>query len=155
VSETDSVAQPPGERQTNRVRRFQPRKSSRATFPLITAAPVEEQIRGAEVLRAADLDVSDPSAGGGRGFTYQWEDTTQELHEEILTIAAGGGVSYTHHQTVPAATWVIDHHMGLIPNVVVLDDSGQQMITEIQFPSDQTTLVVHSAPYTGTAYLRP
>lgn len=99
--------------------------------------------------------MSDPDAGGGRGFTYQWEDTTQDLHDEILTVASGGGVSYTHHQTVPAATWVIDHHLGLVPNVVVLDVSGQQMITEIQFPSDQTVLVIHSAPYAGTAFLRP
>jgi hypothetical protein len=103
----------------------------------------------------SDLDTSDPDAGGGRGFTYQWEEAAQDLHEEIQTVAAGGGVSYTHHQTVPAATWVIDHHMGLIPNVVLLDGSGQQMIAEIQFPSDQTTVIVHSAPYTGTAYLRP
>lgn len=102
-----------------------------------------------------DLDLSDPAAGGGRGFNYQWEDTATELHEEILAVAAGGGVSFTHHQTVPAATWVIDHHMGLIPTVVLLDGSGQQMFAEIQYPSDQTIVVVHSAPYTGTAYLRP
>lgn len=107
------------------------------------------------MLRTSDLDVSDPTAGGGRGFKYQWEDAAQELHQEIQSVAAGGGVSYTHHQSVPAATWVIDHHMGLIPTVVLLDGNGQIMIAEVQYPSDQTILIVHSAPYTGTAYLRP
>lgn len=107
------------------------------------------------VLRGADLDVSDPVAGGGRGFKYQWEDTVIELERQIQDVAAGGGVSYVHQQTVPAATWVIDHHLGLIPNIVILDGSGQQMIAEVRFPSDQTCVVVHSAPYAGTAYLRP
>jgi hypothetical protein len=79
----------------------------------------------------------------------------QDLTEQIATVAAGGGISYTHHQTVPAAQWVIDHHMSLIPNVVVLDSSGRQLFAEVRHPSDQTTVIVHSAPYTGTAYLRP
>lgn len=154
VPETDSVAQPPEQRQTNRTRRYQPKKTPRSGFPLITAPAVDERIRSA-AMQTADLDTHDPSAGGGRGFKYQWEDVAQTLHQEIQTVAAGGGVSYTHQQTVPAATWVIDHHMGLIPNVVLLDSSGQLMIAEIQYPSDQTILIVHSAPYTGTAYLRP
>jgi hypothetical protein len=153
VSGTDSNAQPPAEAQTNRTRRFQPRKTARAKFPLITAQP-KETLRTA-AMQTADLDTSDPAAGGGRGFKYQWEDTAAQLHQEIQTVASGGGISYTHHQTVPAATWVIDHHMGLIPNVVLLDDNGQIMFAEIQYPSDQTILVVHSAPYSGTAYLRP
>jgi hypothetical protein len=152
VSGTDSNAQPPAERQSNRTRRFQPKKTARAVFPLITAPP-RDAIRSLAL--SAELDTSDPAAGGGRGFSYQWEDTATQLHQEIQQVASGGGLSYTHHQSVPAATWVIDHHMGLIPNVVLLDDSGQMMIAEIQFPSDQTILVLHSAPYTGTAYLRP
>jgi hypothetical protein len=155
VSGTDSTAQPSEERQTNRTRRPQVRKTPRAAFPLITEKGAEVEARRAAVLRGADLDVSDPSAGGGRGFKYQWEDTAADLEQQIQSVAAGGGIAYVHHQTVPAATWVIDHHMSLIPNVVLLDGTGEQMIAEIRHPSDQTTVVVHSAPYTGTAYLRP
>jgi hypothetical protein len=156
VSGTDSNAQPPAERQSNRTRRYQPKKSPRAKFPLITSNTREEmRAMGMPQLLQADLDVSDPTAGGGRGFKYQWEDEAATLHDEIQSVAAGGGISYTHHQSVPAATWVIDHHLGLIPNVVLLDDNGQMMMAEVQFPSDQTVLVVHSAPYSGTAYLRP
>lgn len=107
-----------------------------------------------------DLDTTDPAAGGGRGFYYEWEDRDQQLSQRIAEVAAGGGgggagASYTHHQTVPAAQWVIDHHLGFIPNVVILDGMGQQIIAEVRHPSDQTTVIVHSAPYTGTAYLRP
>lgn len=152
MSGAESSAQPSDERQTNRTRRFQPKRSPRAKFPLLTAPASQDQIRG---IADPSLDVTDPTAGGGRGFKYQWEDSAAELHQEIQTVAAGGGISYEHDQTVPAAQWVIDHHLGLIPNVVLLDDSGQQMIAEIHHPSDQTTVVVHSAPYTGTAYLRP
>jgi len=160
VSGTDSVAQPPEERQSNRTRRPQVRKTARASFPLITekekTPPGEskEQLRAA-FLRALDLDTSDPNAGGGRSFTYEWELRDFQLEEQIRNVAAGGGISFTHQQTVPAAQWVIDHHMGLVPNVVILDASGQQMIAEVRHPSDQTTVIVHSAPYAGTAYLRP
>lgn len=104
---------------------------------------------------ASDLDTSDPGAGGGRSFRYEWEVEATALRQEIVDVATTGGVSFTHRQSSPAASWVIDHHMGLIPNVVILDDTGQQMVAEVRFPSDQTVVVVHSKPYTGTAYLRP
>lgn len=155
MSGTDSTAQPSDERQSNRTRRPPTRRTARAPFPIIAEPAEEPRVWGAAVLRGADLDVTDPSAGGGRGFDYQWEESVQVLEQQIQDVAAGGGISYVHDQTVPAATWVIDHHMGLIPNVVILDASGQQLIAEVRFPSDQTCLVVHSAPYTGTAYLRP
>lgn len=156
VPGTDSVAQPPEERRSNRDRRPKIRKTPRAVFPLMTAATAAPSgERRSAAVETAGLDTSDPDAGGGRSFRYQWEEEATILREEIRDVAAGGGVSYTHHQSVASATWVIDHHLGLIPNVVILDDSGQQMVAEIRFPSDQTCVVVHSAPYTGTAYLRP
>lgn len=142
---------PSDERLTNRDRRPVTRKSARAKFPLMT----DQEIRQIAVLRGADLDTTDPDAGGGRSFRYEWEESDYHLEQQIQSIANGGTISYTHNQTTPAATWVIDHHMGLIPNVVLLDSTGQQMIAELRFPSDQTVVVVHSAPYTGTAYLRP
>lgn len=157
MSGTDSNAEPSAERQSNRTRRYQPKKSPRANFPLITAQPKEE---AAPRLYGDDLDVSDPTAGGGRGFWYQWETTTQQLQDQINAVAAGGGgggsgAVFTFHQTAAAATWVIDHHLGLIPDVLVLDQNGHPLYAELQFPSDQTVVVVHSTPYKGTAYLRP
>lgn len=82
------------------------------------------------------------------------------MQQEIADVAAGGGGgsgggTFTFRQSSPAATWVIDHHLGFIPNVLILDGNGHQLIAEVQFPSDQTIVVVHSAPYAGTAYLRP
>lgn len=148
MSGTDSTAQPTGERQTNRNRRPQVRKTPRANFPLITVADEK---------RTADLDVTDPTAGGGRGFRYQWEEEAQNLQAQINAGGGGGGgggASFVFTQSAPAATWVIDHHLGLIPDVLVLDNTGQQMIAELRFPSNQTCVVLHSAPYAGTAYLR-
>lgn len=124
---------------------------------MIREEPKEEPeaVRRSTVLRAASLDTDVPAAGGGRSFYYEWELRDRQLQQQINEGGGGGsGVSYVHYQSVPAATWVIDHHMDLIPNVLVLDENGQQMIAEVRHPSDQTTLVVHSAPYSGTAYLR-
>jgi hypothetical protein len=123
---------------------------------LITAAKDEEaRRRGAAVLRGAGLDTDDPAAGGGRSFSYEWENRAQVIEQQIIDVAAGGGISHVHHQSVPAAQWVIDHHMGLVPNVLVLDVAGTELQSELRFPSDQTVVVVHSKPYAGTAYLRP
>lgn len=151
VSAAENVSDPQ-QRVSNHDRRPPGRRTSpRAAFPLMSGG--SDRLRAVTAL--ADLDTSDPSAGGGRGFTYEWEVKARQLTEQIADLAAGGGISYTHHQTVPAAQWVIDHHMGLIPNVFVLDSSGLELMAEIRHPSDQTTVVVHSVPYTGTAYLRP
>lgn len=121
-------------------------------------APTKEKVEPRRF--GDDLDVSDPTAGGGRGFYYQWETRASQLQQEIADVAAGGGGgtgggTFTFHQSSPSATWVIDHHLGFIPNVLILDGNGHQLIAEVQFPSDQTIVVVHSAPYAGTAYLRP
>lgn len=159
VSGTDSVAQPPDARQSNRDRRPTLRKTPRAPFPLITAEPKEPVRRQTAILQAAaNLDTSDPVAGGGRGFYYEWEKTAAQLDQRLDTIEAGpgggGGSYYVHQQTTASATWVIDHHLGFIPSVYILDSNGQQMIAEIDFPSDQTVVINHSAPYSGSAYLR-
>jgi hypothetical protein len=155
VSGTDSNAQPPAGQQSNRDRRYVPKKTARASFPVLTSA------EPGSVLRGTDLDLTDPAAGGGRGFWYEWEDETQQLHQEILDVAANGGgggsgvAAVVYHQTTPSSLWTINHNMGLYPSVTLLDPSNQQMMAEVQFPSDQQVVVVHSAPYAGTAYLRP
>jgi len=61
---------------------------------------------------------------------------------------------YVHHQTVAAATWVIDHPLNKLPEVRVLlsgDDSFGY--TEVQYPSRTQAVVLLTAAETGKAYL--
>lgn len=91
----------------------------------------------------------------GRTFQYEWELADQQLRQEMEDIVISGVPSYTHSQSIPAKTWVINHNLGLMPNCLLVDDNGHQMVAEIQYPNTMTVVVVHSQPYSGTAYLRP
>jgi hypothetical protein len=103
VSGTDSTAQPSDERQTNLNRRPSVRKTRRANFPPVADnLPIESGV----VVRGTGLDVSDPTAGGGRGFTYQWEQKVLDLEDQIQGITAGsgsGGVAYTEGNGIDIA----------------------------------------------------
>lgn len=103
------------------------------------------------------LDTSDPGAGGGRGFWYEWELRDTELRQQIDDVAGGGGGgggSFTFTQTNPSSVWTIDHNLGFIPNVIVVDASGELVFSEVRHPSVNRTVVTHGMPFAGTAYLR-
>jgi hypothetical protein len=64
----------------------------------------------------------------------------------------GGGGSYTHVQSTPSVTWVIDHGLGFNPNVTVIDSSGRQVEGDVAYSLDQV-IVTFSAAFSGKAYL--
>lgn len=102
----------------------------------------------------ADVDLA-----SGRGLTYEWEFVAAGIYDRIDQLEAilpssGGGVTYLHTQGVAASTWTISHHLGTVPDVVIVDVSGQQLLAEIHYPDVNTTVVVHGQPYAGSAYLR-
>lgn len=148
------------ERQSNRTRVPVRRKTPRANFPGVPDREPDEgdpRLRQA-VLQTADLDTNDPGAGGGRGFFYEWELKSAALQDQIDSGGGGGsggsGASFTFTQSTPLATWTINHNLGFIPDVILVDGSGQELYAEIRHPSTNQCVVYHSAPYVGTAYLR-
>lgn len=103
-------------------------------------------------LVASDLP---PDEGSGRGFAYEWERTAAQITQQIADIGGGGGSpSFEFTQSAPADTWTITHGLDGFPSVLVIDASGQQLIAEVHYPDDQTVVVNHGLPYSGTAYLR-
>lgn len=63
---------------------------------------------------------------------------------------AGG--SYTHTQSTPSMTWVIDHGLDYAPNVTVVDSSGRQVEGDVAYSLGQV-IVTFSAAFSGRAYL--
>lgn len=100
--------------------------------------------------------------GSGRGITYEWEYWINRVQEQINDINASGGgggggtgsVLYVHTQSAATSVWMITHSMGTKPNVLIVDNSGQQLLPEIHFPSNSQVTVTHAIPYAGVAYLR-
>lgn len=87
---------------------------------------------------------------------------TLDRRVSILEKTVGGSPSaagvYTHNQTHPSATWVINHGLGFFPNVRIVDTGGNTIDGQIQ-DADNNSLVVNfflaGAPYAliGKAYL--
>lgn len=105
---------------------------------------------------AVNPDPSDIATG--RGPTYEWEFLATNLLQRVknIEISGGGGSAasrYEHTQAVPAATWTINHGLGLIPSVTVVGTDDQEVKVEIHFPDANTVVIKHAYPFAGTAYL--
>lgn len=111
-------------------------------------APPGGELRG---LSASDLP---PDEGSGRGFSYEWEHTAAQIVQQIADIDAGVTPPFRFDQLFPAAVWTVSHGLNGFPNVLVMDSTGQELIAEIHYPDDQTVVITHGQPYSGTAYLR-
>lgn len=97
----------------------------------------------------------------GRGLTYEWEFVAAQIIDRVAVVedvtGAGGstgGLRYTHTQTVPSSSWTVAHGLGTKPGVLVIENSGQELLAEVHYPNDNQTVIVFGSPFAGTAYLR-
>jgi hypothetical protein len=59
-----------------------------------------------------------------------------------------------HDQTVPIATWAILHAFGRHPNVTIIDDDNEMVLTDLEYPDLATVVATFPAPTTGKAILQ-
>lgn len=142
-------------------KRAAPRAGSAGADALARQGAEESEQRRTEVI-PSPVPYDGNELGSGRGFTYEWEFWINRVQQQIDTINASGGgggggsgsVTYVHTQSSAAAVWTITHSLGTKPNVLVVDSSGQELLTEVNFLSNSQVTVTHALPYAGTAYLR-
>lgn len=64
--------------------------------------------------------------------------------------------SYTHQQTIPAASWVIPHALNRYVSVTVIDSAGEIVVGAVTYseldPLNALT-IEFSAGFSGTAYM--
>jgi hypothetical protein len=65
---------------------------------------------------------------------------------------AGGVVVFT--QSTPSASWTINHNLGFIPEVVVLDSANDMVEGDIDYVNNDTLILTFSAAFAGTAYVQ-
>lgn len=68
--------------------------------------------------------------------------------------AAGGGALHEHIQSVAAATWTVDHNLGVKPvSVAVLTDDfpDQPAFCDLSFPDSNTVVITLDVADTGRA----
>ena len=61
--------------------------------------------------------------------------------------------SYTHHQAIAAAVWVITHPLPYIPNITIVTSAGEEVDGDIAYGSGTTITVSFSGAFSGIAYL--
>jgi hypothetical protein len=63
------------------------------------------------------------------------------------------GGSYVHAQAVPAATWTVNHGLGMNPNITAVDSAGTAVIGQEIWIDANTIQLDFSAAFAGEAYV--
>ncbi len=125
---------------------MQPVAPERVVAPREALSERAKYLAGQTTLTRADLAT-------GRGLTYEWEFFIDQLFQQLAS-AGAGPQTFEFVQSAAAATWTVTHGLNAFPNVLVIDDNGQELLAEVHYPDDQKVVIIHGQPYSGTAYLR-
>jgi hypothetical protein len=65
----------------------------------------------------------------------------------------GGGTdkNYTHVQSLPATSWIVNHNLGKLPAIKIIDSAGTEVIGGIAHTDTNQAVLSFLAPFTGTA----
>lgn len=71
-------------------------------------------------------------------------------------VAPGGGSGPSgliFMQATPAASWLIQHNLGRYPQVTAVDTTGERILPDLAYGSENAVTLTHAAPLAGAAYL--
>lgn len=68
-------------------------------------------------------------------------------------ISPPNSMGQLHDQVSPSSTWNILHTLGFIPNIIIVDTSGNVVEPEIQYLSSNQIQAIFSQPMAGKAYV--
>lgn len=64
-----------------------------------------------------------------------------------------GDKNFVFTQSSASSTWVINHSLGKLPSVTVVDSSGNTVVGDITYNNNNQLTLTFSAAFTGTAYI--
>lgn len=70
-----------------------------------------------------------------------------------ITINNTSPAQYTFHQQTAATTWTINHNLGFVPNIFIMDDNGVEIIGVVDTATTTQCIITFTDPVTGYAYL--
>ena len=73
---------------------------------------------------------------------------------DVFEGGAGADLYLQHDQVIPIATWTILHAFGRHPNVTLIDDENEMIITDLEYPNLTTVVATFPVPTTGKAILQ-
>lgn len=69
------------------------------------------------------------------------------------TVTLNGVQSFPFVQSTATLSWYIVHPLKRKPNVVVLDNQGEQVFGTVDYLDNNTITILFTIPFSGTAYL--
>lgn len=80
---------------------------------------------------------------------------TEEEWLESLKGAGGTGTAYEHIQDTEAPVWTIQHNLkNQHPSVVCVDEEGNQIFGDINYHSENSTIIIFSSAVKGRAFIK-
>lgn len=67
------------------------------------------------------------------------------------TSGAPGGAYFLLTQSAASATWLVQHNLGHIPHITIIDASGEVVITDIHHTDVNQAVLTFASPTTGKA----
>lgn len=84
-----------------------------------------------------------------RGFIGAEEDWLASLKGKD-----GGAAVFDFAQSTPSNIWTVTHSLGChFPHVICVDNDGDTIVGDIEYFSDNVTIIRFSEPVNGTAHL--
>lgn len=62
-----------------------------------------------------------------------------------------GGSQFLLNQTAPSATWLVQHNLGYLPHITIIDASGEVVLTDIHHTDVNQAVLTFASPTTGKA----
>ena len=126
-----------------------------AVIALGTSGP--QGPRGASVLSGNGA----PSFSLGEIGDHYINKLTQELYGPKTSGGWGTPVDlvtnqelgYIHVQSTPSKTWTINHNLGFIPNITVVDSAGTVIEGSYNYANEITVVLTFAVAFSGKAYL--
>jgi hypothetical protein len=107
----------------------------------------EDQIRGGLITASEKLLID--------GATTLPTPNTLVLRDNMGNIlgATSGVAEYEFDFPTPLLVWTITHNLHRYPEALVLDDTGEEIIPDIEYTSIDVITITHGRPYSGRVIL--
>lgn len=60
---------------------------------------------------------------------------------------------YIHDQLSPSSTWVVPHNLSFLPNVAVVNESGELVHGDVRYTNPNLITIYFTSAFTGKVYL--
>lgn len=112
-------------------------------MPRISSYPKDTEVSGNDIWVGSD---------GDNGLVTK-NFSPDSLADYLVNTGRFGASTYTHTQSEASSTWTITHNLERFPDVTVVDSSGNVVVGDTTYNSNNQITLTFSTAFSGSAYL--